>query len=127
VSALRRERRSSAFGFAPEAEEADVLSERFLPAGHPDYPGHWGRPPVDWGPEPERRLLGRETAALIQSVIAGLPEAQAQVMSLRDLAGLSGEEVAQMLSITPNNQRVLLHRARLKLWATLDRHFAEES
>jgi len=41
------------------------------------------------------------------------------VVTMRDLCGMSAEEVCAALDITPANQRVLLHRARAMLRAAL--------
>jgi RNA polymerase sigma-70 factor (ECF subfamily) len=41
------------------------------------------------------------------------------VIELRDVAGLEAEEVCELLKLSANNQRVLLHRARDKVRAAL--------
>jgi RNA polymerase sigma-70 factor (ECF subfamily) len=43
-----------------------------------------------------------------------------QVLTLRDLEGFSGGEVAEMLSISVSAMKSRLHRARLKLVAELE-------
>ena len=58
--------------------------------------------------------------AISFSVIAELPEGQRQVVTLRDVEGLSGAEVCAILDITEGNQRVLLHRARTRIRAALE-------
>ena len=45
-------------------------------------------------------------------------------MTLRDIDGWGSEEVCAALEITPGNQRVLLHRARSRVRAALERHLA---
>ena len=47
-------------------------------------------------------------------LIDQLPLAQRQVVTLRDVEGLSSSEVCGILRITEGNQRVLLHRARAR-------------
>jgi RNA polymerase sigma-70 factor (ECF subfamily) len=54
--------------------------------------------------------------------IDDLPGLQRQVVTLRDVEGLSSAEVCELLEISEGNQRVLLHRARTKLRAM----FADE-
>ena len=54
-----------------------------------------------------------------------LPVPQQQVIVLRDVAGWEPEEVCDMLGITEANQRVLLHRARSKVRASLELYFAD--
>jgi RNA polymerase sigma-70 factor (ECF subfamily) len=48
----------------------------------------------------------------IHSVAEGIPEIYREAWRLRDLEGLSGEEAAESLGITPTLVRVRLHRAR---------------
>ena len=58
--------------------------------------------------------------------IRGLPPNQREVIRLRDVLGWSSEEVREALDISATNQRVLLHRARSKVRAALERYFQEE-
>jgi RNA polymerase sigma-70 factor (ECF subfamily) len=43
------------------------------------------------------------------------------VVELRDVHGLDPTEVCELLDLTPANQRVLLHRGRARLRATLEK------
>ena len=45
---------------------------------------------------------------------------------MRDLEGWTAQEVCELLEITPGNQRVLLHRARTKVRAALERIFEDD-
>jgi RNA polymerase sigma-70 factor, ECF subfamily len=44
-----------------------------------------------------------------------LPARQREVVLLRDVEGMSSEEVCEVLAISAGNQRVLLHRGRNRL------------
>ena len=109
----------------PGSQEPAVDPSRFRPPGDPFWPGHWSEPPTDWGSDAEARLLGRETQGIIDSALESLPTAQRLVMTLRDVEGWDSDEVCVALEISPGNQRVLLHRARSNVRASLEHYFAE--
>ena len=44
-----------------------------------------------------------------------LPARQREVVLLRDVEGMSSEEVCTVLALSEGNQRVLLHRGRSRL------------
>jgi RNA polymerase sigma-70 factor, ECF subfamily len=123
----QRERRCLPFSsLAGEYDGPAVAAERFLPPDHDRWPGGWAAPPNDWERIPEERLLGRETLARVRAAIAALPERQQEVIVLRDVEGWSADEVCQALGVSEGNQRVLLHRARSKVRAALERYFDGE-
>jgi RNA polymerase sigma-70 factor (ECF subfamily) len=72
---------------------------------------------------PEERLTSLETVELVRAAIEQLPDAQRIVITMRDVAGLSSDEVCDALDVTAGNQRVLLHRARARVREALERHF----
>jgi RNA polymerase sigma-70 factor (ECF subfamily) len=87
--------------------------------------GQWREAPGRWTEEdPERLALGAETRAAIESAIAALPALQRSVITLRDVEGLEAEEICKLLEITLMNQRVLLHRARVRVRRALETHLA---
>jgi RNA polymerase sigma-70 factor (ECF subfamily) len=103
--------------------EAAVDADRFLGPDDERYPGHWSSPPRHL---PEERLLAAETREQIAAAIDELPAAQRAVISLRDIAGWSAEEVRNALDLSDVNQRVLLHRARAKVRRALEDYLAPE-
>lgn len=116
----RAERRVTS---VPVEEAASVDASRFLPADHPRWPHHWASEPVRWR-TPEQQLLDGESRRVIMAAIEALPAAQREVLVLRDLEGLTGTEVCNIARITDTNQRVLLHRARSRVRAALERYLA---
>jgi RNA polymerase sigma-70 factor (ECF subfamily) len=112
----------SSLGGADEGDQSSVDPDRFL---GPDSarPGAWASPPRAW---PQDRLLARETLGVIQMAIEDLPEAQGEVIRLRDIEGWTPMEVTDALEITDGNQRVLLHRARSKVRAALESYLDPE-
>jgi RNA polymerase sigma-70 factor (ECF subfamily) len=59
---------------------------------------------------------------VIHREIDRLPPAQRTVLTLRDIEGLSAEDVCNALGLTGTNGRVLLHRARAKVRAALEEY-----
>jgi RNA polymerase sigma-70 factor (ECF subfamily) len=126
----RRERRIVPFAaFRRRGEEGRdepaVDPDRFLPASHPERPGWWSRPPSAWG-VPDEQLVTGETCQAILREIAALPARQREVITLRDVAGCPAEEVCDLLDLTDANQRVLLHRARSKVRAAIERQLGAD-
>ena len=120
-----RERRSVPFSALAEAEdsgEPSVDPDRFLPADHALFPGHWAIMPTRW-PTPEEGLLAGETREVIAAAIAELPAAQRTVIALRDVEGWSSEEVCEALEISAGNQRILLHRARSRVRNAIEDYY----
>ena len=109
---------SALAGASNESDEPSVDPDRFL---GPDSrnPGAWAAPPRAW---PQDELLERETLDVIAMAIDRLPEAQREVILLRDVEGWTPMEVADALEITDGNERVLLHRARSKVRAALEEY-----
>ena len=118
-----REARSVPFSSLAPGDEAEPAVEpsRFRKAGEA-FGGNWNAYPGDWSSLPEERLLGRETLEVAKRRIETLPAAQRTVIAMRDIAGCSSDEVCGVLEISAENQRVLLHRARSKVRAALERH-----
>lgn len=111
-----REKRSAPFSsLAVQAEAAAEIEplESFLDAGH-RWCGHWAVPVHAWQ-VPEEQLLTAELGELLARALDTLPPAQRAVVVLRDGQSLSSREVCDLLEISEANQRVLLHRGRLRV------------
>jgi RNA polymerase sigma-70 factor (ECF subfamily) len=109
---------------APEDAGPTVDPSRFQGEGEP-HPGGW-RPdgaPRAWVPSPEDAAVAAEVRGLLAEAIDALPERQRVVITLRDVQGLTSAEVSEVLEISPENQRVLLHRARAKVRAALESYY----
>lgn len=123
-----RERRTFPFSALARqeagADDPSVDPDRFLGADSP-WPGHWASGPRPF-PGPAERLLAAETRDVVRRAVDALPPAQRTVISLRDLEGWDAPEVCALLDITDANQRVLLHRARAKVRAALERHLEDD-
>jgi RNA polymerase sigma-70 factor (ECF subfamily) len=73
-----------------------------------------------WGTEdPERMAARAQDRAFLARALARLPEAYREILTLRDLEGIPGETVAEMLDLALPAMKSRLHRARLALAACL--------
>jgi RNA polymerase sigma-70 factor, ECF subfamily len=79
------------------------------------------RLPAGEGGEPGADLERSEREAALHRAIAELPEDRRIVVVLRDLEGLTYDEIASALSLEPGTVRSRLHRARLDLKEKLER------
>lgn len=109
--------------------DREVPLESQLPAFLPD--GHRAGDPAyvnaDWSQTPEAELLSQETRAILSRAIDSLPEQYRTVLVLRDIEGLSNEEVAEAVGDTVAAVKSRLHRARMALREVLTRSFGSRS
>jgi RNA polymerase sigma-70 factor (ECF subfamily) len=90
-----------------------------------DGAGSWADPPEHWIEAAEGRMEAGKLADRIRAWINELPGRQRDVVLLRDVEGMSSEDVCGVLAITEVNQRVLLHRGRSRLRRLLEDEFRE--
>src|SRR5208282_830419 len=90
-----------------EGEERAVETQNFR------ADGRWIVMPRLWHDlDPEREIGGRQLRKHVEAVIEQLPPNQKAVLILRDIERGSAEEACEVLDVSAENQRVLLHRAR---------------
>jgi RNA polymerase sigma factor (sigma-70 family) len=65
--------------------------------------------------DPERNALLQATREAVQAANAALPPRQREVLALRELEGLSYEEIGALMSMNRNAVAQLISRARIKL------------
>ncbi len=90
-----------------------------------DAAGGWADPPEHWIEAAEIRTEAGKLADRIRARIDELPARQREVVLLRDVEGMSSEEVCAILALTEVNQRVLLHRGRSRLRQLFEDEFRE--
>jgi RNA polymerase sigma-70 factor (ECF subfamily) len=96
-------------------------TERGVPLTDFKPDGHWMEAPRLWDElNPERIVAGRQLWDHVQTVIDRLPAGQRAVILLRDMEGRDAEEACEVLEISAENQRVLLHRARSRIRQEID-------
>lgn len=96
-------------------EEAFDHDEQFRTEGR--WKDHFDpdRAPIDWMANPSELLEKGEFWIVFQNCLSPLPTRISSAFTLREVEGCTSEEVCEILSITPNNLWVMLHRARTHL------------
>ena len=116
VDQFRRESREAPLEACGEDNGLAELDRLF----HED--GHWLKPPTDWG-DPEAALSRREFFEALEACLQCLPEKTARAFHLREVMGLSTEEICEALGISASNCWIMLYRARMSLRQCLEEHW----
>lgn len=91
----------------------DSLTRRF------NDKGGWSHPVSDWSGADH--LLERDALqGCLDKHIELLPEVQRGLLTLKDMKQLSVEDICSILNLTPANFRVILHRARQKIFLMVE-------
>lgn len=96
-----------------EAQGVDSIEAMFQANGsYVDMPREWRNP--------EESLTDKRFLEALESCLGRLSEAARRVFLLRELMGLSVEEICKELGISATNCSVLLHRGRMRLRGCLE-------
>jgi RNA polymerase sigma-70 factor (ECF subfamily) len=81
------------------------------------WDGHWGESfrPVDPEQSPEDILERGEFWKVMNGCLSALPKRVANVFALREMDGLTSEEICDVLHLSASNFWVIMHRARMQL------------
>lgn len=103
--------------YAPLAQEDDHGDENdAMSPSRFDATGHWTDAPRSFdGLNPERIFAGRQLWNHVREMIDRLPPAQKAVLIMRDVEGHDAAKTCELLELSPENQRVMLHRARTRI------------
>jgi RNA polymerase sigma-70 factor (ECF subfamily) len=93
----------------PNESGPSVAAHRF------DAGGFWSDPPVPFTDAIDSRLDNATLLKAVRDAIDGLGDPQQSVVTLRDVEGLSTQEVAALLELSEANVRVILHRGRARV------------
>lgn len=98
-------------------EDTDLSGvERFFE--RPDkWDGHWAIAlrPVDPDQSPDQVLERNEFWEIMKGCLSALPDRVANVFTLRELDGMTSEEICSVLNLSASNFWVIMHRARMQL------------
>ena len=110
---LRRKRR------APDAlsdQPLELVGPKFSAEGYLDPAG-------DWSQRADEKMMSAQLGAAIQKAVTQLPDDYRTVFLLKDVDGLSNEDIATALDLTVPAVKSRLHRARLALREKLGEFF----
>jgi len=82
-------------------------------------------PESDWSKRADDKIIEDELGRAIQAATDALPEGYREVFLLKDVEGLSYEEISEMVGISIPAVKSRLHRARLALREAIDAFYKE--
>lgn len=98
-------------------DSIETMLPGFLENGrHVAMPGTWFR-------SAEKMLEDRQLATVLEEALARLPPAYRVVLLMRDVDGLTNEEIADVLGLSIPAVKSRLHRARLAVREEVDRRY----
>ncbi|WP_253444804.1 sigma-70 family RNA polymerase sigma factor [Halomonas sp. Y3] len=121
LDVMRYQKRLGRLQPLDDESDDDAIDRQF------QHNGRWHQDarPASWG-EPDRLFESERFWQVFDACMIALPDSAARVFSLRELMGLSTEEICRELEIRENNCWVILHRARLRLRACLEQGWLKE-
>lgn len=89
------------------------------------WENHWNVnfAPTEWHASPAQLVEQEDFWRVFHDCLSPLPKRTASAFALREVDGLTSEEICEALGITVNNLWVMLHRARLHLRNCLERNW----
>jgi RNA polymerase sigma-70 factor (ECF subfamily) len=97
-------------------EEDDSVDSAF------NAKGRWIDPSADWG-LPDAALESSQFWRVYQECCSRMPERHAAVFSMREVMGMSAEEICKKLEISTSNLHVILYRARSSLRSCMTKNW----
>jgi len=92
------------------------------PCGY-DSMGNWKKFPQDWRLDPEKSAENQELTEMLALCLDSLPDKFRQIFVLKEIDGVSTEQICNEFNIKPTNLWVILHRARNQLKNCLEIHW----
>ena len=110
----------TAIPIAPENQLAGWLFKIARNVALDHHRQRFRRPETDLGSTPEEAKDAQQEMALaLKQALEALPDLDRDVFLLREVSGLSREEIATACELTPDAVRSRIHRTRLELRAVL--------
>jgi RNA polymerase sigma-70 factor (ECF subfamily) len=115
-AALMRLRRKQGRASEGSGGEIDELLPEFVGLGV------FSAPQARWSELPEDPLARAELCTRVRAAVEELSEPYRTAVLLRDIEGLSNEELAEALGVSVNAAKIRVHRGRQALRALLEPH-----
>lgn len=98
-------------------EDTDLSDVGYFFERQDAWNGHWAIPfrPVDPEQSPDQVLEQSEFWGVLGDCLSALPQRVANVFTLREIDGMTSEEICGVLSLSSSNFWVIMHRARMHL------------
>lgn len=98
-------------------EDTDISDVEYFFERPDAWNGHWAIPlrPVDPEQSPEEVIERDEFWNVISACLSALPMKVANVFTLREIDGMTSDEICDVLSLSSSNFWVIMHRARMHL------------
>jgi len=88
--------------------------------------GHFLNMPKNWDLSPEKAAENQELAQALLFCMDGLSDKFRRIFVLKEIEGLSSEEICNEFDIQPTNLWVILHRARNRLKQCLEARWFQD-
>lgn len=115
---FRRVARAPESQLSAEAEDQEL--ELFESTG--TWKGHWREDyaPLSWPKDSVGLLESRQFWETFDRCLSRLPRQMAIAFTLREIDGMSTNQICEILEVSPNNLWVILHRSRARLRQLLE-------
>ena len=92
------------------------------PCGY-DSSGHWKKMPQNWRMDPAKSAENQELTEKLALCLDDLSDKFRQIFVLKEIDGVSSDQICNDFNIKPTNLWVILHRARNQLKNCLETHW----
>lgn len=82
--------------------------------------GHWANLPKNWATDPHKAAENKQLVEALAHCMDRLSDKFRNIFVLKEIEGMSSEEICKELNIKPTNLWVILHRARNQLRKCLE-------
>ena len=85
--------------------------------------GSWKTPPSSWGINPEQAAQNLQLLEALNKCVESLSDRFKSLFLLKEMDGLTADEICDQLEIKPANLWVMMHRIRSRLKTCLESNF----